>query len=244
MNLVNLKKEVTKHSVHSSRFPIRPSEDLKVTSVKHISVHIYSRLPAASVISYFVTAALTSVAVASIFASSSGASIGRFSALNLSTRKTLIVVPFVLNRTNLRTEFNKRLSKDKMTHVLQPMTTFGPLSLLVNTSSVPRSCLMTTRYLVGACLGRESLIEICVTSTNLNELVRDRGRRESKTRISLSVVVVGVRHGGLWESSNCELQQQRDGAQITGRWMKERQSAYPAHCLKVPLRQHEVDWGR
>ena len=64
-------------------------------------------------------------------------------------------------------------SEKKATHVLQLIVTFVPLSLLINSSLVPRSCLMMTRYFVGACLGRESRIEICVTSTNLQLARKD-----------------------------------------------------------------------
>ena len=99
---------------------------------------------------------------------SSCASIGRSLVLNPLMRTTLMVISFVCILTKLNAEFSKCISGNKTnTHVLQPIVTFVPFSSLVNSSSVPCSCLMVTRYFVGDCLGRESRIEICVTSTNL-----------------------------------------------------------------------------
>ena len=108
---------------------------------------------------------------------SSLASMGRSLALKSLARTILMVVFFAFIRTNLSTEFSGCFSKNKMTHVLQPMVTSVPLSLAIGSSSVPLSCLKTTQYFAGDGFRRESRIEICVTSTNL-ELTRKNAQTE------------------------------------------------------------------
>ena len=105
-------------------------------------------------------------------------SIGRFSVLKPFSRMILMTVSFAFILTNLKLWWRGGFYENQTSHVLQLMVTFTPLSPLMNCSLVPCSCLMITRYLVGACLGRESLIEIWVISTNLElacECLADRG---------------------------------------------------------------------